>query len=188
MKKKSLFAVLDYETTGLPFHPLADLDLQPRAIEFAGIITDGIEVIDTLEFICNPWREIEPIITQITGLTNEDLEAQEPWVVQLPRIKDYLSQANVVIAHNLSFDKGIFRNELRHAGLTFEDINWPKIEICTVEQTIDKYGRRMKLTELYNMLVGEYVQKHRALDDVLLLHEVCKSIGVYDMFNKGGVK
>ena len=54
-----LFSVIDTETTGLNKHPQADLSIQAKPIEFAGIITDGIEIIDQLEFICNPGQAID---------------------------------------------------------------------------------------------------------------------------------
>lgn len=177
-----LFAVHDYETTGLLRHHLADLDKQPRAIEFGGIITDGENIISKLEFICNPGRQIEQIITDITGLTNEDLVTKESWEFYLPQLKDYFGQADCVISHNLSFDRGISKVELAHLKLGLPDMNWPKLELCTVEQTMEMYGRRMRLTELYNMHCGTYVQKHRALDDVMLLHELCQKLGIYKMF------
>jgi DNA polymerase III alpha subunit (gram-positive type) len=175
-----LFAVYDTETTGLPFHFKGDLDKQPRIIEFAGIITDGEKIIDEIEFIINPGIAIEDIITKITGLTNSDLEDKPDFSFYIPKVAAYFKQANAVVAHNLSFDKGMVQYDLERRNLTLSDVNWPKLELCTVEQTMPQFGRRMKLIELYRHYVGEYEQKHRALDDVMRLHEVCQKIGLYD--------
>lgn len=178
-----LFAVIDTETTGLPFHPEAALDLQPRIIEFGGFITDGKEIMDELSFICNPGIVIEAIITQITGLTNEKLKDQPPFRHFIPQLADFFAKAEGRIAHNLSFDKGMLQYDLRRRDLTLDDINWnPAIEICTVEQTYHQFGRRMKLETLYNRFCGEYKQKHEALDDCRMLHELCQEIGVYSSF------
>ena len=57
------------------------------------------------------------------------------------------------------------------------------MELCTVEQTFHQFGRRMKLIDLYTLLVGEYVQEHRAISDVLVLHEVCKKLEIYKAIN-----
>jgi len=182
-----LFATHDWETTGLTRHRDAELDLQPRAIEFAGIITDGNEILFELEFIVNPGVEIEPIITKITGLTNEDL-ADKPNISEyLGRLGDFFSRADVAVSHNLSFDKSILHYDLLRRGLSLADVHWPAIECCTVEQTMPQFGRRMKLVELYERLIGPYEQKHRALDDVKLLHAVCQVLGIYDAY-KGGSK
>lgn len=173
------FAVIDFETTGLPLHKQASLKKQPRAIEFAGIITDGESVLDKIEFICDPGVLIEPIITKITGLTNDDLAGRPSFLNFVPGIKEFMSGADAVIAHNLSFDKFIMDCDLKRCSLSLEDISWPLIEICTVEQTRPRFGFNVKLSELYEMACGPYEQKHRAMDDIMLLHEVCQQYGVY---------
>ena len=178
-----IFAPFDTETTGLPFHPDAELRDQPRVIEFACVLTDGKQIIDTYDFICNPHKQLEQIIIKITGLKDADLEDRPDFVEFVPQLRDYFGRADAVIAHNLSFDKIMMSNELRHAGLSLQDINWPSIEICTVEQTFHQYGRMMKLEELYNSLIGEYVQSHRALSDVKQLHQLCDVLGVYNVFS-----
>lgn len=178
-----IIAPFDTETTGLPFHRDADIDKQPRVIEFAALLTDGKETFDTLEFICNPHVPLEAIITKITGLTDDDV-CDKPDIGEFfPAIANFFKRADVVLAHNLSFDKAMMRYDLQRRGMTLEDINWPAIEICTVEQTFHMYGRRMKLEELYAIYCGEWVQKHRALDDVKKLAEVCEKVGVFNVFN-----
>lgn len=178
------FAVLDWETTGLTMHPQAELQKQPRAIEFAGIITDGETIFDELEFICNPGQEIEPIITKITGFTNEDLYTKEYFNKYASDLTSYFAQADCAISHNLSFDRAIARIESEHMGVALSDFSWPRLEACTVEQTFHMFGRRMKLSELYEIKFGKYEQKHRAMDDLMLLHKVCQSYGVYDALKR----
>lgn len=179
-----LFAVFDNETTGLPFHFRGDLDRQPRIIEFAGIITDGEKIIHQLEFICNPGIAIEEIITKITGLTNADLEDKPNFSKFIPDLAAYFAKADAGVAHNMSFDEGMLEYDLERRDLELKDINFPPLSICTVEQTMPQFGRRMKLIELHKHYVGEYEQKHRALDDVMVLHGVCQKIGLYDAFKE----
>lgn len=182
-----LFAVFDTETTGLPLHRDASLRKQPRIIEFAGLITDGKDILSTCEFICNPGIAIEPIITQITGLTNEDLKDKQPFSSFVPQVREYFAGAVGRIAHNLSFDKGMLEFDLRRLDMTLDSISWhadgrgeKALEICTVEETFHEYGRRQRLQDLYQRFFGPYVQKHRAMDDVVLLHKIAQKIGVYD--------
>lgn len=184
MSIRRKFVVFDNETTGLTLHPLADRASQPRIIEFAGILTDGKEVLDSLEFLCHPGIEIYDEITRITGITNLDLRDQPSFDHFVPKVRELFSQADAAIAHNLSFDQSLLKYDLERFGLTLQDIQFPKIKLCTVEQTAPFYGRRMRLQELFQNVTGEvYVQKHRALDDVLLLHRVCQELGVYDAFS-----
>lgn len=179
-----LFAVFDTETTGLPLHRDADIREQPKIIEFGGIITDGDDILFEDQFICNPGQDIEPVIIGITGLTNDDLRDQPPFAHFVERVKNYFAKCDAVIAHNLSFDKAMVRWDLQRIGRQLSDVCWfdDTIEICTVEQTFHQYGRRMKLRELYNLLVGPYTQSHRSLSDVMALHEVCQKVGVYEAF------
>jgi DNA polymerase III alpha subunit (gram-positive type) len=183
IKSRRKFATFDTETTGLPIHYSADLGLQPRIIEFAGIITDGVEILDTVEFVCNPGIIIDDFIIKLTGLTNEVLEDKPYFENYVSKVKDYFSQADIVIAHNLSFDKSLLFYDLKRLDYDLSSVNWPKIECCSVEQTFHHFGRRMKLSELYEMFIGPYEQKHRALDDIMLLHSVCQKLGIYDAFN-----
>ena len=179
-----LFLPYDFETTGLTVHPKAPLGMQPRPIEFAGLLTDGKEILETFEFTINPEIVIEEIITKITGLTNEDLECNPPFINFVPQLKEIFKKTDETIAHNHAFDKNILDYALQREGLTLDDVNFPEINICTVEQTLPIFGRRVKLQELYELYFGKYEQKHRALDDVILLHKVCQQIGVYDIWSK----
>lgn len=181
---KLKYAVIDFETTGLPLHRQAPLNKQPLAIEFAGIITDGEQIFDEIEFICNPGIDIEPIITKITGLQQSDLDDKPKFRAFIPKLQQFFTQSDAVIAHNLSFDKFIMVCDLMRNDMDLSHIDWPALEICTVEQTRPKFGYNMKLSALYELAIGPYSQKHRAMDDIMLLHEVCRHYGVYQAFNQ----
>jgi DNA polymerase III epsilon subunit-like protein len=185
-----LFSILDTETTGLTKHPEASIDDQPRIIEFAAIITDGKSVLEEFEFKCNPGVPLEAVITKITGLTDADLKDQPPFRHYANDLRQHFSRTRGRVAHNLSFDRDMLFYDCTRAGLTLADIGYYTddpggsctVEICTVEQSFFEYGRAMKLQELIEIIKGEYVQKHRALDDVLQLFDVAKFLGVFEVF------
>ncbi|QOV06269.1 DNA polymerase III epsilon subunit [Burkholderia phage Maja] len=186
-----LFTVFDTETTGLPAHPLAPLDIQPRIIEFAGIVTDGRDVLSTLEFRCNPGVPLEAIITKITGLTDDDLRGEPDISFFFPDLAEFfrpktfgtLDGQFARVAHNLSFDRSLLNYDLTRRGKALDDIGFDDaLMVCTVEQTMHRFGRPMKLQELWSLSRGEFTQKHRALDDVMRLHEVCIDYGIYSAF------
>lgn len=186
-----LFSIFDTETSGLTKHPEASIDDQPRIIEFGGIITDGKSVLEQLEFKCNPGVPLEAVITKITGLTDADLKDKPPFRSYQEDLRNYFSKTRGRIAHNLSFDRDLLHYDCERAGLTLADIGYytdspggsTTIEICTVEQSFFEYGRAMKLQELIEIVKGEYVQRHRALDDVLQLFDVAKFLGVFEVFS-----
>lgn len=165
--------IIDFETTGLTLHPDAKSHLQPRAIEFAGVLVavDG-SVMEEDSFLINPGVQISDEINKITGITNEQLIDAPSFEVVAPRIARLMAQANALIAHNLPFDRAILQHELTLAGL-LEGWRWPPQELCTVQMYEPMWGRRPRLIELYESIMGKpYEQTHRALDDVRALAEL----------------
>lgn len=175
------FAIFDTETTGLPKHPRAKMAIQPRVIEFGGLIWDSEkeEVSATLELLLDPLEPLEEIITKITGLTDEDLRGQPTFAAQQDVIADFFRGADCVIAHNLPFDTTLI--ELEFSRLNRDTDFWPEIRVCTVQESAERYGYRPKLVQLYEEFVGEpLAQTHRALDDVEALLKVCQLTGILD--------
>lgn len=187
-----LFNLFDTETTGLTKHPLAHVDDQPRVIEFGGILTDGKSVLEEYEFKCNPGIALEAVITKITGLTDADLKDKPPFMHYAAGLKTYFSKGRGRVAHNLSFDRDLLHYECEREGKKLSDIGYYTddpggsltVELCTVEQSFFEYGRYMKLQELIEIVKGQYVQKHRALDDVLQLFDVAKFLGIFEVFGQ----
>lgn len=172
--------VFDTETTGLPKHPNAKDGVQPRIIEFAAALVDERgEVLDTVDRLINPGMPLEAIITKITGLTDEILADEHPFPVVLPDIAAFFRRADRMIAHNLPFDSTLLEMELARHGI--EEFPWPRDALCTVQEHAEEWGRRPKLKELYEHYMGKPLdQKHRALDDVLALVDVCRESGVLE--------
>lgn len=178
-----MLLAIDFETTGLLMHPSAKDALQPRIIEIGAALVDRHgDIVDTLGQIVNPGVEIEEVITKITGLTNADLAQAPPLDDVLPRLRGMMESAEILVAHNLPFDEGVLKIELARRGI--DDWPWPALRICTVQNAFDRWGRRAKLTELYEELVGRPLeQTHRALDDVRALVEVIDREGILDLIS-----
>lgn len=175
--------VFDWETTGLTLHPKAKLNLQPRAVEFGGVLieADGT-VVRELSYILDPEMEIEAIITKITGLTNEDLRGKPRFADILPALEEVFSMADISIAHNHPFDEAIIDFELQRLGK--EDFPWPRHKLCTVQTFQELWGKRPKLTDLYLDVMGEKLaQTHRASDDCRALAEIVVKARLLEMFD-----
>lgn len=177
-----LFIAFDTETTGLPKHPDAKPATQPRIIEFgAALIDSDCNVIETLQLLVNPGVKLEPIITKITGLTDEDLIDEPAFPEVYPQIRDLFAKADGVLAHNLPFDHFLVELELARHGLS--DFVWPRYKICTVQENLPAWGRRPKLTELYKDLHDKpLAQTHRALDDVMAMVENIKQQEILNVY------
>lgn len=166
--------IIDFETTGLTLHPDAKPELQPRAIEFAGVLMDlSGEITDSDSFLINPQQEVSAEITKITSITNEMLATAEPFPRYLDRLRQLFAAANVLVAHNLPFDRAIMAHELKL--LEVDAWPWPAHNICTVQLYEPIWGRRPRLIELYETIMEKkYEQTHRALDDVTALAEIVR--------------
>lgn len=155
--------VFDTETTGLPLHPEAPIELQPSIIEFGCALLDKGKVIKKFETLINPGKVLEPIITKITGITDEMLLDAPAFEVAWPKIKAMFDLSTGCIAHNEPFDAFLLGIELKRIGINFK----LPAEFCTIGLYKSEYGYDMKLTELYEKVVGEKLaQTHRAMEDV----------------------
>lgn len=160
--------LIDCETTGLIQNRLRPLAKQPFIIEFCGITFDdeGKEL-QELSFLCDPGFPIDSTIQRITGLKPSDLNGQPRFAAFGAEICQLLEAADVLVAHNLSFDRSMLELEFRRANVAPA---WPATLCCTVEQTEHLAGHRLKLSDLHQRLFGEpFAGGHRARTDVLAL-------------------
>lgn len=172
--------IFDTETTGLLLPSTAPLEKQPRIIEIGAVKVDldTEEVFDEVSQLINPECELDPKITKITGIKPEDLADKPTFVQVLPVLQRLFRGAEFLVCHNAPFDVGMLKNELRRAEVW--DFPWPGHTVCTVAEYTHMFGRRPKLTELYERVLGEpLAQTHRALDDVKALHAVLTKDGYF---------
>lgn len=153
-----LVTVVDVETTGTD--PMDDevidiavvtLEVDPAG-EIVGILSSG-------EALRDPHMPIPPHITKITGITNDDVRGR---VIDLDRLEQRLSKADVLVAHNAAFDSVFLENLMPGiAGSAWacsaNDFDW-------LEAGLD--GR--KLGHLL-MQLGRFNDAHRAMADVVSL-------------------
>lgn len=170
--------IFDTETTGLPKHPAAKDEVQPRIIEWGGVLVDCAgKILDEYDTLVNPGVSLPPEIVKITGITDEDLLDAPRFVEVAARVRELFASADLLVAHNLPFDRGLMELELARADIT--DWPWPEGQVCTVQEHAEEWGRRPKLLELHQEYFGEpLAQKHRALDDVYALARIAHAAGV----------
>jgi DNA polymerase III epsilon subunit-like protein len=177
--------VFDVETTGLIPKKTTDLSLMPSIIQLSFVIFDvnSYQIIQKYNsYIKIKDIELEPIIIELTGITNEICETKgihiNDAITEL--YKAYLS-CDCVIAHNLSFDKSMIEIEMLRNNINFPIFTNPNIPMhCTMMDSIflcniiidgkhGKFRKFPKLVELYNKLF-RYVPEnlHNSMVDVLV--------------------
>lgn len=175
--------IFDTETTGLTLHPDAKIDLQPRMIEFGGVLlslADG-SIIEEISILINPGCTLPAEIVKITGITDDDLKDAPSFLDSMPQLARVFSQAVAVVAHNLPFDRAILRGELLRAKVV--DFPWPARETCTVGLYRAEWGRNPRLGELYEAIIGHPPKSaHRALGDVHTMVEIIQKEELWRLF------
>ena len=178
------WAIWDTETTGLPI-PGAPLEKQPHIIEF-GVVEVLLDapsgeigfnaaphVARTASWLINSGIPLEPVITKITGLTDDDLRGKPSFAEVLPEIVAFFLGVHGMVAHNLPFDRGMLVTELQRLGREHA-FPYPPEQICTVAHFVPMFGRKAKMTEVHQRVLGRpLAQTHRALDDCKALAEIC---------------
>lgn len=178
---------IDTETTGLPLPLGAELHRQPKIIEIGGVLfdteTDRIE--ESFGQFIDPGEAISEEISEITGITNEDLKGQPTFGQYLTHLVDWFEKADVLIAHNAEFDVNMIRIEnhrLIESGEVNIDVPFPKKIICTVKEFSLIMGYDPRLSAAYEHFTGEKLdQKHRALDDAHALAKTAQASGIVAM-------
>ena len=162
-----MLIVFDLETTGLPKAEGSDLDMQPKIIEFGAIkLTEELIEVDRLEFFCNPKHMLDPKITKITGITDDVLKDEKPFIAHLDRLNEFFLGTKRMFAHNLGFDRKILKFELERLDKV-TSFPWPYEHTCTVEVGQRVWGKMRKLGDIYEELFEEKIEgSHRSMNDV----------------------
>jgi len=169
----------DTETTGLIRNVALSLDKQPHIIEI-GIVRDPDIKGRNRHFhtTLHVPVKLEPIITKITGLKDDDLVDSPIFAEIYDELCEFAEGETKWVAHNVPFDRGMLDFELQRINVA-ETLHWPVTFIDTVQLAKPHYnGRFMKLIKLYEDLIGPYKQTHRAIDDAEMLLKVYHALMV----------
>ena len=167
--------IFDTETTGLPEKSGVRLNLQPHIIEFAAlkVTTHSLEEIDRISFLCRAPVPVPAQITEITGITDADLNGKKKFVSHYLDLVNFFVGETMLVAHNLPFDRTMLTFELMRLDKVTQ-FPWPWRHVCTAEETAHMNGGKyFKQEDLYAHLFGEPAnQTHRAMDDVMQLYKI----------------
>lgn len=172
--------IFDTESTGLPVEdkdPFHYPEYWPRLVQLAWILTDEEQVLDEQSFIILPEGfSIPRSASDIHGITTDRAKEEGvPLKDILTLFSEVLGKADVIVGHNISFDRSVVTSEYARAKLNAPILGLPYH--CTMKTTADVCklpspvrGRGFKwptLTELHTHLFNEsFDDAHDALADV----------------------
>jgi len=175
MNKSQHYVVFDTETTGLLKPKGTAIKFQPYLVEiYVAVLNSKFEQIKEFESLVKPPVPIPDYVTKIHGITDEQV-ANAPYFYEIyPGLFQVFSGCKVMVAANLSFDKGVLDNELRRIKKLHSFPYSPAL-FCTIEQSLHLKGYRLKNSELYKIATRkELVGAHRAKADVMATIENLK--------------
>jgi ATP-dependent DNA helicase DinG len=166
------YVVLDTETTG--FSPRQD-----SLIEIAAAIMRGPHITERFSTFVDPGRAIPGVITELTGITNEDVRgAPDAWEAT-KNLEDFVGTRQI-IAHNAPFDRGFIAEAAPvDSGLASEDRWIDSVELARIALPRLREHKLQTLSDAF----GVHASTHRATDDVEALCSIWRIllVGISDL-------
>jgi ATP-dependent DNA helicase DinG len=168
------FVALDLETTGLDAE-------SHRIIEVGAVrFQDGVEV-DVFEQLVNPNEPLPPFITELTGLTDDDLQNQPSFSTVANDLLEFIGTVPIA-GQNVVFDLGFLTSEGRridHAKRRRNPFTFSKHEVLDTAQLCRIFWPewpRFGLAMLAEKFGIEQISKHRAVADACVTGHVLSKI------------
>lgn len=175
---KRYCAVVDVETNGLPASrdlPVTknNLDGFPDIVELGwAVFTKEGEIVTEGDSLIRQKARIPKKAMEVHGITDKDCEEHgEELPAVLKRFADDIKGCQMLVGHNVRFDKKIIEAELLRTDLPLPFRDFEEFDTMKEEKKPLGSSKYPKLTELHQELLGsdlDKVQNHRALVDVKL--------------------
>ena len=168
--------IFDLETTGLDL--VKDRIIQ---ISYIKVSPNGEE--ERGDELINPEKPIEPIITQLTGISNEDVK-DKPTFKQLAQMfADKFTGCDFAGFNSNNFDIPLLAEEFLRAGIDFDFSKCRLIDACTIFRKME----RRNLAAAYKFYCGRNMEEdfeaHRADQDTEATYRVL--MGQLDKYAPG---
>lgn len=167
---------LDLETTGTSPNNSRIIDV--------GIIKvlDG-KVIQEYEQLINPQVGLDPFIEKYTGIKTSDLENAPTFQDVHREILEILADS-ILVAHNVRFDYGFLRNELKRLEISFQMRHFCSIKLA---RSLFPNLRYYNLDTIVSNFGIQVERRHRAYDDAKAIwdfYRIAKSSVSDKLFNR----
>ena len=165
--KYDRLVLFDTETTGLQYS-------RDEIIEFAAVVVERVNGVVTVvqeydELIAlSPGGVVPPMIEQLTGITNRDLQERGIPKTRVCRdIAEMIQGNTLLLAYNAHFDLSFLFYLLLRDGDPAILKGKDKLDLLTVYKDRHSYPHKLcNAIDVYG-LSGKVVNSHRAVDDVI---------------------
>jgi DNA polymerase-3 subunit epsilon len=168
--------IFDLETTGLDL--VKDRVIQ---ISYIKVYPDGKE--ERGDELINPEKHIEPIITQLTGISDEDVKDKPTFKQLAQTLADKFAGSDFAGFNSNNFDIPLLAEEFLRAGIDFDFSKSKLIDACTIFRKME----RRNLAAAYKFYCGRKMEEdfeaHRADQDTEATYRVL--MGQLDKYAPG---
>lgn len=158
-------AFVDIETTGCS--PNYD-----RIIEIGILRVENNKLVEKYQTLVNPEVHLSSFITNLTGIKTEDLE-NAPLFENIKEDVQNILEGCVFIAHNVRFDYGFIKQELKRFGYLYSS----KM-LCTARLSRTLYPQHLHHSLDSLILRHKFTckRRHRAFDDAKILWDFYQTL------------
>ncbi len=155
--KDLVFVCLDCETTGLDVK-------KDRIIEFAAVRFTFNEVLDSMESLIDPEREVSSESQRIHHISDAMLKNQPKFADVFPKIKSFFKKGDFIVGHSVGFDLQVLAQESDRLGDCFAE----DYSVIDTLRLAKEYGDspNNSLESLAKHFNVPFQVNHRAMKDV----------------------
>ena len=168
--------IFDLETTGLDL--VKDRIIQ---ISFIKVMPNGLE--ERGDELINPEKPIDPQITQLTGISNEDVKDKPTFKQLAQQLAQKFSGCDFAGFNSNNFDIPLLAEEFLRAGIDFDFSRSRLIDACAIFRKME----RRNLAAAYKFYCGRKMEEdfeaHRADQDTEATYRVL--MGQLDKYAPG---
>ena len=150
--------VFDLETTGLDL--VKDRIIQ---LSYIKVYPSGVE--ERGNYLINPECNIIPLITQLTGISNEDVKDAPTFKQLASKLSELFKGCDFAGFNSNNFDIPLLAEEFLRAGVDFDFSKSRLIDACTIFRKLE----RRNLASAYKFYCGRKMEEdftaHRADED-----------------------
>jgi len=153
------FVVVDLETTG------NSPNKGDRIIQFAAVVIEQGEIVETYNTFINPNIDIPPFISELTNITNEMVASAPSFSEIAGKVSELLCNG-CFVAHNVYFDLSFLQAELQNGGV--QKFEGPVIDTVELTKILMPTLESFKLTDIATSIGFTHSRPHQADSDAFV--------------------